>query len=389
MDTVASDRRKSLKSSLWALIGIGLSYFSWLNATGAVAPVTDQSIDSMRFYRGEVGIAEAQAIATSARHELSSEPMSSAALRNLALTSLIEQDPRAIARLVLAERFSRRDATTELALLEYTSSQGDLLGSIRHLDRLASVHPNTGHAILDGDIGMLTGNPKGREALARYADRPWFAKFAANSIERSTDNDDVVDIILLSNMKMADRGSNLLSDMINRLLYTGKSDAAKALAVKLGHITPAAIAEFDLSADTLRQDLAPLVWKLGDGTVVATRQLAKSGLQFDLGVNSTATLLERRTSLTSGGYRLDQSVGRLFGASSVNLAWHVDCMQGEEARKIWRQPVPLKPELITYRSTLRIPANCADQKWRLMAPAIDAQTGVSFQIASLSLQRIE
>jgi hypothetical protein len=374
-----------LKWLLAVLIALLSGYFSWQDAYQFRQLANARQNDPQRFYRGEVSVTEAKSIISKARAALSSEPLLQHEVRDLALASLVNGDRRGILQLGLAQQLSRRDAATQLALMEYAGSQNAYSVAARHLDRIVTVYPEIGRGILDGDMGFFIAHPHARSALAQYAGRPWFAGFIIRAIARSKEPDDLIELALRSNIELSSMDASALSGMLASLLDQGRFGAATGIAAKWARSDPGALVDFGLSAATTRQDLAPLSWKIANDNRVSSQWSSKEGLNVDLGVGNPVDILERRTQFSAGDYQVEQRVGELRGNAGMEVMWSLDCMTGGDAVSVWRQPVPLNRSLVHYRSRVRLPQNCPLQRWRFSAGAIDGQTGASFRLASLSL----
>ncbi|MDE8653005.1 hypothetical protein [Novosphingobium album (ex Liu et al. 2023)] len=386
-----------------ALVAIGLAFLSWRDAARAYWLASDPrkapawlrgdprlaaaQADVAKLSLGQIDPVAADAIARNARRQLAIEPLSPTAMRDIALVSLVRGDSRAIAQLRFAERLGRRDALTQLALLDQAAATGDNEALARHFDRAVTVHPELAKALF-ARLAPLLGERDLRAQLAHYAAKPWFAAFLNTSLDQPEKLDWLADLMLRTNIDLSGQRSALLAKTLRTLTAAGRNREARAIAQKLGQTPPGALDDFALSAITTRQDLAPFAWRLGNDRGVTTQWSKASGLQIDLDGGTSAVLLDRQTSLAPGLYQLDQRLGNLSGAGTPDLLWQVDCLRAVQATAIWRQPVPLGPDPKHYRSTLRVPNDCSVQRWRLRALAMDGQTGASFTIASLSLEPI-
>jgi len=106
-----------------------------------------------------------------ARSSLQREALNPVALRILAVADIHRgNEQRANQLLVLAERFSRRDALTQMLLIEARVSANDIAGALQHYDRALRVSKSSAHILLPV-LTSATGDPAVREQL-----RPMLAR---------------------------------------------------------------------------------------------------------------------------------------------------------------------------------------------------------------------
>ena len=123
---------------------------------------------------------------TLARAAIAREPVDVAAARTLALVAAVRGDgARSNGWLAYAERLSRRDLATQMALIELAVARGDVTGALVHYDRALSTSARAPD-ILFPVLVPAVNNPAVVEPMARLlARRPdWWYSFTLQLVQQ-------------------------------------------------------------------------------------------------------------------------------------------------------------------------------------------------------------
>lgn len=320
-----------------------------------------------------------------ARTALRAAPLEAAAMRQLGLASAVLGKPAANSQLMLAERISRRDLPTEAVLTYTAASAGDGKTALIHLDRILTVFPRA-EARFFVPLASLLADSEGREQLIAYRKRPWFTSFLATAVERVEDPGEVAALLVEARMPPA-QARPFMQRLVGRLVDLDRYDAARKLVVDFGKAPSASLDDFRLTRETTDPAFAPLSWRLADGDAVRASLTDDGVLDVAVTPGKPVVVLERVTRFSAGTYILEQQVSKDEADAELLAKWELHCKQADNVVVAWQQPVPLKSNLVRYRSRLQVPPNCPVQYWRLNALADGVQYDARFRIASITLRR--
>lgn len=325
------------------------------------------------------GAADAREAAKAA---LRREPLQTGALRLLARTLLGSGEGMEL--LLLAERVSRRDLQLELQLIDATAATGDVVRVIAHYDHVLAAHPEAASRLLPVLARAASDDGVGA-ALARHAARAWYPGLIAAAIDEGTEPDALARLLALGRRHWpAETVDRLVSRQLDRLVATGRLDAARRLAGQVPGTAAAGLGSIGFGAATTDPRLRPLSWKLAEADGALAEPGEGGGLAIRVDAERTALVAERVTLLAGGSYAVTQTLSYAAGAPMARLAWRVDCVSGGPAA-VWQQVVPVRAGRVTYRSRITVPAGCPAQRWRLMATAPVAPTASQVWLERLEL----
>ncbi|WP_156495529.1 hypothetical protein [Croceicoccus estronivorus] len=338
---------------------------------------------------GETPVSRAARMREAARAVLRTAPLDPAAPRQLGLADELAGKGSGLAQLRLAERLSRRDLPTQLALIEQEAQAGDLPATLLHYDRALTVHPASEDQLLPL-LAVALDDADIRAALVPYADRPWFSRLARRAISQGADP--LALARLLQAIRQTD-GRQELADtlwpiILAKLISSGQVNDARTLAGNLPGQNPQALNQLGFSkAATNDPRLGPLGWRMtGEGPVAAS--FNKPGqLAIRVASNRSGVVTERVTLLPPGRYRVMQDITYPATGPKARLTWGLRCL-GKPSRQLDRHSLPAASGSRTHTFTLTIPADCPAQAWQLSATATLAQSDSEVQLTALSLKRL-
>ncbi|BAK66821.1 hypothetical protein SLG_21460 [Sphingobium sp. SYK-6] len=365
----------------------------WLATSPGLAPSFLQSdpriglelSDRYFFEPGALDVAATEKIVRDARAVLRDGALNAAAMRQLGLAANATGDPSFEGKLRLAERISRRDQETQLALMALATSRGDDVAALGHLDILLTVNPGMGREVFPA-LALPLHQPAFRRLLLRYSARPWFRHFLATAIQQSQDKSAVVALVLESGIPLAGDQRDLLPALLRPLIRSGDYEQARALAVASGRLDRRALESFALTQATTDPDFAPLTFSLHSSEIAQARLIEDGRLGVEVAPGRLVTLVDRITQLPPGAYAMRQSLDVGLLEQSPRVEWVLRCAPGN-APPVWQQAVPPANGASAEPLPLTIPPDCGLQFWRLVVSTPDGQKPVRFEISALSLER--
>jgi hypothetical protein len=330
-----------------------------------------------------------------------------AAVRTLSLAALREQaiNPRALRLLGyyadvegdsataekfirMAQRLSRRDAATQLWLIESYARENDTKQTLVHYDIALRTKPDTQtilfprllNAIEDQDI---------RTALKPYirSKDGWGGSFLfyanANSKNLPTLTDLVVETGGLVDPESA-KSQEL--GLLGRLVGEKYFADARRLFLQMPGAKPARMtsAAFDPSDRDSR--FGPMGWQLIDDPDAGGGFTGKAGdkqISLSLFANSGTTrpVASKLLYLRPGSYLFNARLANLERGEGGFLRWQLRCPSDASGAPLWT----IDSINAALRATFAVPANCPVQFLDLIASGGKGQTGLEATVATVSV----
>jgi len=320
------------------------------------------------------------------RQSLARSALDPRALRGLALEAAGRNDAKTMQRaMILADAVSRRDATTQLLLVEYAVERGDVPGAVAHYHRAMAVHPELEKVLLPILAQAISGADV-RAAIAPYIalPAPWSLAMLNAGLASASAKDVALLVLPVANSV----GTKQFQDTIARLLSKLAFDGEFAIATQLAKaIWP----ELDASAFTVTDATSDprfgsLSWVFAsDGAVVAS---ANSTGGFDVTINAfgSSTVASRAVAVQPGAsYVFSHDLKGSGDASPVEMKWQAFCLPGAK-QLIWEQKLPADAAR-GFASVLVIPSSCKGVLLNLMASGSDQAGKPVFNFENLRLTR--
>ncbi len=256
-----------------------------------------------------VQIAEAKAI-------IARDATSIGAVRSLAfLVAQAGQAAHSVRLLNLAERLSRRDIATELALIELAVARGDIATALTHYDRALTTKPAMADTLIPILVPASINRDVARPLARMMAQRPVWWPDLLDGLIASGDPEPtaLVAQALALHPEQATEGWRL-SAVIDKLAMTGHADTALRLAQRT---RPELIGNLVNGGFETEGNLPPFDWKLTDSEELAATREARAGAtgQFALSLVATSrksgTVAQQLLLLRPGRYRIGLRAGDL------------------------------------------------------------------------------
>jgi hypothetical protein len=319
---------------------------------------------------------------------LAQEPLDATAMRQIGLGDRMLGKPRFVDTLKLAERISRRDFHTELALVGVASARGDYAGALRHIDAAVMVRHDSRDILFPAMAGTLP-DPGFRKAILGYSRRTWFPAFLARALrERPPEIPANIAALLLDRRaSLAKKDVIAIQPLAWRLAANRDLSTARAVAAKFGPVPRTALENFAITQQSANELFAPVTWRLiSDGTVQT--KLSGNMIQVEAEPGAAVVFAERMTQLSPGRYAIAQRAGG-DGATGIRLEWDMTCgTVGIDLPITWRGNVPIGETPVPGRSEMIVMPDCPLQIWRLMLLVDDRQVPVRFAVGDFDLRQV-
>lgn len=299
--------------------------------------------------------------AARARASLRAAPLSAAMVR------MVSADPaqspkQAEATLHLAERLSRRDVLTQLALIETAVNAGQVDTALRHYDHALSIYPDM-RTILFPLLANGMAEPdiqRGIVALARRQ-RPWIAPFFAFAVQSSSAPQAVA-----ATLATLDHGPQALGDaraheaaLANRLAATGDYALARRVAMRAAGTDAAAIDRAGFSAATWGQPTRPLTWSATEDDSIDAQLQGDDQLAISVLPGRAGLAIFRMLVRTPGAYRFTAHAAAPADLTATGGRWGILCLQAGGKTGPSLADIPVAAGKSTSTALISIPAACA------------------------------
>lgn len=329
-----------------------------------------------------------------ARMALVDAPLSRVLLRIFGLKASMNGDARrAETALSLSNAISRRDALTQLWLIERSVRNDDMNGAVRHYHAALSVHPELSPALLPV-LAKAISFPEVRSALAPYLARqaPWSADLIQAGIASGNPADLARLIIPVGDVIRGDRYEGLNAALITKLVQTGDFDMAARLAKAVVRgADPRAIAPLAVTDATTDKRLGGLAWTLVDDNGLLASANGLGGLDIDVDALARGPIASRMIPVAGGrNYLFGQTLrGSSDGAAAdLRLNWQAFCLPAPSPspEPVWQQILPQARRTQRYESTIPVPAACRGLQLVLSARGPEGQQPAHAALETLDLR---
>lgn len=337
-------------------------------------------------------VARAEALAKIA---LRRDPTNVTAARSLGFVAAIKGDEAlAERRFRYAEALSRRDAPTQLWLIESRVRANDIPGALLHYDRALRASRGA-RELLEPILVEASANPAiARPLAALLASRPpWWSSFTNRLVTQSHSGVALGTIVPALRLDPADEEERvMLGNSLNRMVEMGRYDLAYRLyrqARRGRDFAPSLIRDGGFESDVT---VVPFEWQLVEepGLAAVREQGGEASggraLSFIAERGRSGEVARQLLVLRPGAYRLSALVGGVNGEGPEGPMLALRCAGSEDDLMTIRiPPTPAGPVRIARR--LAIPARDCPAQWLLIRTGsnLDDET-LSGWIDSLSLE---
>jgi hypothetical protein len=325
--------------------------------------------------------------ADAARASLVHRPLNASLLSFYGLREASIGKPQlANALMASADAVSRRDAFSQLWMIEQKSGANDVKGAVAHYNALLSVHPAMQATFLPVLVSAVAF-PEARAALRPYLspETKWSAPFLDMASQRVEvgEYQDLVEPI--ASRLRGDGYAVSNARIIHQMLQSGLTGGAwKLFSAVAPNVDVGAFRDFAPSSANLDPKWQPLSWTLGqsddisasvdaDGTIDVTVAPTARGLIASRDVAAIPFLtyvLEHRSIFEPGSPR-------------ATLRWSVSCVAQNGPQLIVDRFVPAGANTKLVQLSVKVPGNCNLVRVELSALGSEGQLISIFKITDL------
>ena len=329
-----------------------------------------------------------------ATRSLIETPLSRSSLRIIGMNAANSGEvDTATTAMELAHRVSRRDSWTEVWLLERAARENDFEAILTHYHAALTVKPELGSA-LNPIFVSATKYPQVRLPLKKYlrSNASWAPGFLA-AASKDADLDDLTDLVLPVAQHLGnDAYTPAISTTVYRLAAKGRWDEAMRLA-------DATWTDFDaveftkFAPDPASSDprLGKLAWSLGTEQGIASTLAKDGGIEASMSPLARGTIASRVIPISApGSYTLTQTIDVSGSWQRSRMRWFADCVSDPEGteKRVWEQTIPSASKIMTYRSSIPIPANCSLLRLTLVGTGPEGQSEAFLTLRDLEFARV-
>ena len=314
------------------------------------------------------------------RSRLRVEPMEPEVLRDLSAFAPGGDDKL----LILAERVSRQDTLTQLALLQSAAQSGDIDAALTHYDILLSTRQKI-TPVLQAQLANGLQSTEIAGKVEGYASRRWFPDFLAAASGMAADPRPVATLAgKTTQLSAAD--DRLVPLLLSALVSKGyPADAFLLAHTATRHDT--AWTNFNLSPASLNPRLTPLTWTMTTGAQTHAAFDGTGTVSITVEPLTTARILKRVTDLAPGTYTLKQTVSAT-NMPAPSLEWRMNCLTAGSPKQAWRGRISSGDGPMGSSGDVTIMPGCTFQEWGLWAVGADTQIESVATIKDLSLRAL-
>lgn len=331
--------------------------------------------------------------ADAARASLVSRPLNASLLSFYGLRATsIGQSGLASALMASADAASRRDAFSQLWMIEQKSGAADVKGAVGHYNALLSVHPAMQATLLPVLVSAVA-YPEVRGAIRPYLnpDARWgwsgpFLNLASQRVEVSQ----YLDLVEPVAARLRGDGYAVSNTrIIHRMLQSGLTgDAWKLFALVAPHVDVAAFRAFAPSGRNLDPKWQPLSWTLGQSDDISASVDGDGEIDVTVAPTARGLIASRDIPVTSSStYVLGQRLIYEAGSPRAPLRWRVYCAAPNGAQLIVDRFVPATVNSKLAQLSVNVPENCNMVRVELSALGSEGQLSSRLQITDLTLAK--
>ena len=333
----------------------------------------------------DVTAAGAASTATIARRALRSDPLTAAALRQVAMG---EQRPeRARSLVLLAHQVSRRELGSLVWLIQDSFADGTAQSVLRYFDEALLTNP-IAPDILHPALSAGLVDPALRVGLVPLLrdNRPWMSGFLHYAATTGEGARYVAAIVISAGgLPRQDGYSGLNSQVLSSLAGEHDFGLARAYLRRVNGTGQDISVDPRFNAATISNDLGPFAWNLIEQDDKRARWDGAGKLRVTLESGQSGQVASRMLMLLPGGYRFVRSVAIADGSAAVGARWELRCLPDRAAPLILARDVAVRATGQTHISEFAVPDNCAGQQLALTTDSDNDQGEAELVISRLDM----
>lgn len=320
-------------------------------------------------------------VAAQLKAALRHAPLDAGAIRNLGFAAELRRDRETAGKLIhLAERVSRRDAATQIWMIEDAARDGDVARTLKHYDIALKTSVEVQPLLFTTLANALSEPQVARELVPVVRPRPsWLYAFVAQTVESGANLARLQGVIQLAGgLPDTPEFNALETRFLQRLVDLRAFDAASRLFAATAGPARTAAATPGFTRESTDERFAPYTWQtFGNAGTGIGFEAAGSGLAARVVANSNSqtTVLRRVFNLAPGSYRFAVRRELIDATPRTRAQWSLRCNGAQTATQSWQDPV----------ARITVPAGCANQVIELDVWGEDDENGAQIVLSALSI----
>jgi hypothetical protein len=289
-----------------------------------------------------------------------------------------------------ADTISRRDAFSQLWMIEQKSSADDVKAAVAHYNALLSVHPAM-HATFLPVLVSAVAYPEVRAAIRPFlnSETKWSAPFLDMASQRAKVDHFRELVVPIASRLRGDEYAISNARIIYRMLQSGLTgDAWKLFSSVAPNVDVGAFRDFAPSSANLDPKWQPLSWTLGQSDDISASVDADG--TFDVTVAPTARGLIASRDMAvvpSSTYLLGHRSINEPGSPRASLRWSIYCSVQNGPQLIKDRFVPAAANSKLVQLSVEVPENCNLVRVELSALGSEGQLSSMVKITDLTLAK--
>ena len=329
--------------------------------------------------------------ADAARAWMVRRPLNSSLLSIYGLKAAsIGETALANALMASADAVSRRDAFSQLWMIEQKSGADDVKGAVSHYNALLSVHPAM-QAILLPVLVSAVAYPEVRAAIRPYLkpETGWSAPFLDMASQRVEvgQYQDLVEPI--ASRLRGDVYAASYARIIYRMLQSGSAgDAWNLFSLVAPNVDVGAFRAFAPSDVNFDPKWLPLSWTLGQSDDISASVSGDGAIDVTVAPTARGLIASRDVAVKSSStYVLGHRSIYEPGSPPASLRWSVYCVAQNGPQPIVDRFVPATANSKLVQLSVKVPGNCNLVRVELSTFGSEGQLSSIFKINDLTFTK--
>lgn len=329
--------------------------------------------------------------ADAARASLVSRPLNASLLSFYGLRAASNgQSGLASALMASSDATSRRDAFSQLWMIEQKSGAADVKGAVGHYNALLSVHPAMQATLLPVLVSAVA-YPEVRAAIRPYLNAKvrWSAPFLDLASQRA-EVGEYLDLVEPIAARLRGDGYAVSNARItHRMLQSGSAgDAWKLFSLVAPNVDAGAFRTFAPSGANLDPKWLPLSWALGQSEDISASVDGDGAIDVTVAPTARGLIASRDVAvISSSTYVLEHRSMYEPGSPRASLRWSVYCAAQNGTQLIVDRFVPATANSKLVQLSVEVPENCNVVRVELSTLGAEGQLSSMIKITDLALTK--
>lgn len=329
--------------------------------------------------------------ADAARASLVSRPLNPSLLSFYGLRAAsVGKSGLASALMASADTASRRDAFSQLWMIEQKSGADDVKGAVSHYNALLSVHPAMQATFLPVLVSAVA-YPEVRAAIRPYLnpETRWSAPFLDLASQRA-DVDQYRDLVEpIASRLRGDEYAAINARIIYRMLQLGLAgDAWKLFSLVAPNVDVGAFRAFAPGDPNVDPKWLPLSWALSQSEDISASVDGDGAIDVTVAPTARGLIVSRDVAvISSSTYVLGHRSIYEPGSPRASLRWSIYCSVQNGPQLIVDRFVPATVNSKLVQLSVEVPENCNLVRFELSALGSEGQLSSTLKIKDLTLEK--